>query len=46
MDLTKIPEVAFSENLDYNSEACILIYSDKKIKCFDLNPDGSFSALC
>ena len=45
MDLLKIPSVAFSENSDYNLEACILIYFEK-IKCFDLNPDGSFSAVC
>ena len=36
--------MAFSENLNYNSEACILIYSEKKFRCFDLKPDGSFSA--
>ena len=46
MDLIKIPQVAFPENLDYNSEACTLIYSEKKNGCFDLNPDGSFSAVC
>ena len=45
MDLLKIPWVAFSENLNYNLEACILIYSEEKIRCFDLNPDGSFSAV-
>ena len=39
--------MAFSENLDYNSEACILIYSEeKKIRCLDLKPDGSFTAVC
>ena len=37
MDLIKIPKMAFSENLDYNSEACILIYSEeKKNKVFRL----------
>ena len=46
MDLLKFPKVAFSKNLDYNSEACILIYSEIKIRCFDLNPVGSFSAVC
>ena len=29
MNLIKIPKVAFSD-LDYNSEACILIYSEEK----------------
>ena len=44
MNLIKIPKVAFSD-LDYNSEACILIYSEK-FRCSDLKPDGSFSAVC
>ena len=42
MNLIKIPKVAFSD-LDYNSEACILIYSEKLSA---LKPDGSFSAVC
>ena len=46
MDLLKIPSVAFSENLDYNSEACILTYSEEQNRCFALKPDGSFSDVC
>jgi len=42
MDLTKIPQVGFSENLDYNSEACIIIYPKEKFRCFDVKPDVHF----
>ena len=36
--------MAFSGNLDYNSEA-YQYFPKNKIMCLDLNPDGSFSAV-
>ena len=48
IDLLKIPKVAFSENWEYNSVACSAYIHNpkKKFRCFDLKPDGPFSAVC
>ena len=39
------PQVAFSENWEYNSGDCMLRYSKEKFRCFDLKPDGPFLAV-